>query len=120
MAMEEYANKFLQVLSCVEYIREENVRVQCFISGLLKSYKEIIEFNEPQTLDETIRNAKYCYDQNKSKLEFHKAWNDKINQKFNQRKRGFKPPHFGNHQIQPTRGVTKTTKMMGDKLGEPL
>ena len=41
--MEEYANKFLELLSYVRYIKDEKVKVQHFLSGLPQSYKDRIE-----------------------------------------------------------------------------
>ena len=93
MTMEEYANKFLELLRYVKYIRDDKVKIQWFLSGLSQSYKYQIKFDGRQNLDETIRKAKYCYDKSKSKLHFHKACKDKKNEKFDQRKKGFKPPH---------------------------
>ena len=65
--MEEYANKFLELLRYVRYIKDEKVKVQHFLSGLPQSYKDKIEFYEPRTLEEAIRKAKYCYEQRKGK-----------------------------------------------------
>ena len=50
--MEEYANKFLELLRYVRYIRDEKVKVQCFLSGFPQSYKDRIEFYEPRILEE--------------------------------------------------------------------
>ena len=94
--MEEYKNKFLEVLRYFKYIRDDKMNIQCFLSGIPQSYKDRIEFDEHQTLDETIRKDKYYYDQIKRNTNFHKAWKDKKNEKFYQRKKGFKPPHFIN------------------------
>ena len=94
--MEEYANKFLKLLRYVRYIKDEKVKIQRFLSGLPQSYKDIIDFYEPITMEETIRKAKYCYEQSKSKPYIHKAWKDKRNEKSNQRKKGFKPSNFRN------------------------
>ena len=54
--MEEYANKFLELLSYVKYIIDEKVKIQHFLSGLpqsykdrIESYKDRIEFYEPRT-----------------------------------------------------------------------
>ena len=63
--MEEYANKFLELLRYVKYIKDEKVKVQHFLSGLPQSYKDRIEFYEPRTLEEAIRKAKYCYEKRK-------------------------------------------------------
>ena len=55
--MEEYANKFLEILRYVRYIKDEKVKIQRFLSGLPQSYKDRIEFYEPRTLEEAIRKA---------------------------------------------------------------
>ena len=78
----------------VKYIRDDKLKIQCFLVGLPKSYKDKNEFDEPINLEEAIRKAKYCYDQNKSKLDIHKAYKDKKNEKFDQRIEGFTPSHF--------------------------
>ena len=54
----------------------------------------MIEFDEPRTLEEAIRKAKYFYDQNKKKPDIHKAWKDKKKENLDQRKKGFKPSNF--------------------------
>ena len=73
LTMEEYANKFLDLLRYVRYIKDGKLKIQLFLSGLPQSYKYIIEFNEPRTLEEAIRKAKYWYNHNKSKPDIHKA-----------------------------------------------
>ena len=94
LTMEEYANKFLELLRHVKYIRDDKVKIQCFLNGLPQAYKDRSEFDEPRTLEEAIRNVKYCYDHKKGKLDIHKAWKDKKNEKFDQRKKGFKTSYF--------------------------
>ena len=54
LTIEEYVNKFLDLLRYVPYIKEEKVKAQRFISGLPKEYQNRIEFDEPKTLEETI------------------------------------------------------------------
>ena len=80
----------------VRYIKDEKVKIQFFLSGLPQSYKDKIEFYEPRTLEEVIRKAKYCYEKRKGKPEYHKTWKDKMNEKSDQRKKGFKPSNFRN------------------------
>ena len=94
--MEEYANKFLYLLSYVRYIKDDKVKIHYFLSGLPQSYRDIIDFDEPINLEEAIKKAKYWYDQNKGKPDTHKAWKDKKNENFDQRKKGFKPSNFRN------------------------
>ena len=94
--MEEYANKFLELLRYVRYFKDEKVKIQLFLSGLPQSYKDRIEFYEPRTLEEVIRKAKYFYEQSKRKPNYQKAWKNKMNEKFYKRKKGFKPSNFKN------------------------
>ena len=54
LTIEEYVNKFLDLLRYVHYRKAEKAKVQCFISGLPKDYHNRIEFDEPQTLEGTI------------------------------------------------------------------
>ena len=70
------------MLRYFRYIRDEKVKVQRFLSGLPQSYKDKIEFYEPRTLEEAIWKAKYFYEQSKGKPDYHKAWKDKKNEKF--------------------------------------
>ena len=80
--MEAYANNFLEFLRYVSYIKDDKVKIQHFLSQIPQSYKDRILFDEPRTLEEAIRKEKYCYDQNKRKPDFHKAWKNKKNEKF--------------------------------------
>ena len=110
--MEEYANKFLELLSYVWYIRDEKVKVQRFLSGLPQYYKDRIEFYEPRNLEEVIRKAKYFYEKSKGKLDYHKTWKDKKNEKSDQRKKGFKPSNFRNQQKQPPQAEKQPTRVV--------
>ena len=74
------------------------MKVQRFLKGLPQSYKDRIEFYEPRTLEEAIRKAKYCYEQSKGKPDYPKAWKDKKNEKFFERRKGFKASIFSNQQ----------------------
>ena len=56
--MEEYANKFLELLRYVRYIRDEKVKIQLFLSGLPQAYRDKIEFDKPRTLEEATRKVK--------------------------------------------------------------
>lgn len=61
--MEEYENKFLELLRYVDFIRDEKVKIKRFPSGLPILYKEIIIYDAPSSLDEVIRKAKFMYNQ---------------------------------------------------------
>jgi hypothetical protein len=54
LTIEEYVNRFLELLRYVPYIKAEKAKVQRFISGLPKDYQNNIEFDEPKTLEDTI------------------------------------------------------------------
>ena len=95
------------------------MKVQHFLSRLPQSYQDIIEFYEPRTLEEAIRKDKYCYEQSKRKLDYHKAWKDKKNEKFDQRKKGFKPSSFRNQQKQPSQAASKPVGVTGEKPKDP-
>ena len=84
-----------------------------------QSYKDRIEFYEPRTLEEAIRKAKYCYEQRKGKPDYHKTWKDKKNEKFDQRKKGFKPSSFRNQQKQPSQAEKHLARVMGEKPRDP-
>ena len=85
------------------------------MSGLSQAYKDIIEFYEPRTLEEAIRKDKYCYEKSKGKPDYHKAWKDKKNEKFNQRKKGFNPSRFRNQQKQPSQVANNPVRVTGGK-----
>ena len=117
--MDEYANKFLELLRYVWYIRDEKVKIQRFLSGLPQAYKDRIEFYEPRTLEEAIRKANYIYEQRKSKPDYHKTWKEKKNVKFDQRKKGFKPSRFKNQQKQPSQAASNLVGVTSGKTKEP-
>ena len=111
--MEEYANRFLELLRYARYIKDEKVIIQRFLSGLPQSYKYGIDFYKPRTLEEIIMKAKYCYDQSRGKPNYQKTWKDKKNEKSGQRKKGFKPSNFRNQHKQPSQAEKKTARVVG-------
>jgi hypothetical protein len=72
--LDVYAKIFLELLRYVPYLKDEKSRIQCFLSGLPQSYQDIIEFDKPKTLEDTISKAKCCYDQSKHMQEPYKEW----------------------------------------------
>ena len=48
--MEEYTNKFLELLRYVRYIRDDKLRIYQFMSGIPQTYIDRIKFDEPRTL----------------------------------------------------------------------
>eukprot|EP00253_Pinus_taeda_P006640 PITA_06640 len=78
--MDEFITKFTSLLRYVPYIWEEKEKVQRFVSSLPQTMRERIEFDNPKSMDEAIRKARICFQQNKQKGESAgKHWVDKKN-----------------------------------------
>jgi hypothetical protein len=92
MTMTKYKKKLFRLLKYVRFIGDEKVKINIFLGGLTTFYKENIKYYEPNTLTEAIKKAKYLYEQGQGKEFLQKSWKDKKNAKFNQRRKGFKPP----------------------------
>jgi hypothetical protein len=123
MTMEEYEKKFLGMLKYVGFIKYEKVKIQRFLSGFPSFYKEKIQYDEPRTLTETIRKDKYLYEQGKGRESMQKYWKDKKKEKYDQRRKGFKPPFNRNspnknHQDQYAKDESKREDSLG-KRGRP-
>jgi hypothetical protein len=99
LTMEEYVNKFLDLLRYVPYIKAEKAKAQRFISGLPKEYRNLIEFDEPRTLEDTIRKATYCHEQYRHRAESHGDWKQKSGSRF--QKKGNKSSGFKNYKNNP-------------------
>jgi hypothetical protein len=95
MTIDEYERRFLE-LKYVPFIKDEHVKIQMYLSGFPSFISYKIQYDDPKTLEETIRRAKCLYDQQKGRLNFQKAWEDKKKSKVEQRKKGTKPPFFRN------------------------
>jgi hypothetical protein len=72
-------------LKYVDFIKDEKVKIQRFISGLPSFYSDKIQNDNPKTLEETIMRARHLYEQSKRRPAFQKAWNDKMKGKKDQR-----------------------------------
>jgi hypothetical protein len=108
LTIDEYIKNFLELMRYVSYINDEKVKMQRFISGLPQSYQDMIEFDEPNTLEDVIIKARYFYEKFNNKIEPHKDWKKKKNSGF--KKKGFKYSTFKNHEKSsrmslPTRSV---------------
>ena len=69
MTMKELYSKFLCLLHYVPYIIDEKTKIQCFLGCFPLMFKERIEYDNMKTLEEEMRKAIFCYDQNKNKRE---------------------------------------------------
>jgi hypothetical protein len=55
MIMDEYERRFFKFFRYVGFIRDKNVKIQRFLSGIPSFYSDKIHSDEPKTLEETIR-----------------------------------------------------------------
>jgi hypothetical protein len=45
-----------------QFIKDEKVKIQNFLSGLPSLYKDNIQYDNPRTLEESIRRTKHLYE----------------------------------------------------------
>ena len=88
MTDDEHTSKFLELLRYVPYLKEEKAKIQRFTSGLLMEFKDIINFDEPRSLEEAIRELKHSYQQSKCKSKAKRDWkgNAKIKGKWDKKR----------------------------------
>jgi hypothetical protein len=77
MTMDEYETRFLEMLRYVDFIKDEQVKIQRFLSVLPSIFNDNIHYDDPKKLEETIRRAKCLYDQHRGSPTFQKAWEAK-------------------------------------------
>jgi hypothetical protein len=103
MTIDEYEQTFLELLKYVPFIKDEAVKIQRYLSGLPPSIGDKIQYDDPKTMEETIRREKCLYEQQREKPTFRKAWDDQKRFKKEQRQKGDKPSFFRNSlQGQPS------------------
>jgi hypothetical protein len=108
-------------LKYVAFIKDEQVKIQRYLSGFPSFISDKIQYDDPKTLEETIRHAKCLYDQQRGRPTFQKAWEDKMKSKVEQRKKGAKPPFFRNTaQGQPTPKESQNDRDSGEKSKETI
>ena len=84
----------MELLKYVPFIKDETVKIQRYLSGLPPSIGENIQYDDPKTMEETIRRVKCLYEQKREKHTFRKAWDDQRKFKKEERQKGNKPPFF--------------------------
>jgi hypothetical protein len=62
ITMDAHTKWCMDLLRYFPYLKDEKVRIQHFLNGLLDSYQDRIEFYKPKMLEDTIQKAKCCYD----------------------------------------------------------
>jgi hypothetical protein len=89
--------KKIKELICIRNQAHNLTNIQRYLSGLPAFLSDKIQYDDPKTMEETIRRDKCLYDQHKGKPSFQRDLEDE--KKFNreQRKNGSKPPFFRNN-----------------------
>ena len=77
MTINEYERRFLELLKYVTFIKDETIKIHRYLSGLSSFISDKIQYDDPKTLEETIRRDKFLYDQQKSRPTFQKSWEEK-------------------------------------------
>jgi hypothetical protein len=72
MAMDEYEKMFFELLKYVEFIKDNKVKIQRFISGLPSFYNHKIQYNNSKNLEQTIRRTRHIYEKSRGRLVFQK------------------------------------------------
>jgi hypothetical protein len=63
MTIDEYEQSFLELLMYVSFIKDDAVKIQRYLSGLPPSIGDNIQYDDPKTVEETIRREKLLYEQ---------------------------------------------------------
>jgi hypothetical protein len=58
MSIDEYEQRFLELLKYVPFIRDETVEIQRYLSRLPPSIGDKIQYDDPKNMEETISRAK--------------------------------------------------------------
>ena len=69
MTVDAFINILLYLLHYVPYIKEEKVNIQQFLGRLPASFRDMIEFNKPKTLDTALHKSRLCYEHGKLRQE---------------------------------------------------
>jgi hypothetical protein len=120
MTIDEYETRSLELLKYVSFIKDEQVNIQRYLSGLFSFISDKIQYDDPKALEETIRRDKCLYDQNRGRPTFQKAWEDKKKKNMEHRRKGTKPPFFQNNsQENQALKEPKMIETKGQRLRQP-
>jgi hypothetical protein len=62
MTIDEYERIFLELLKYVSFINDETIKIQRYLSGMPSFIGDKIQYDDPKTLEETIRRDKFLYE----------------------------------------------------------
>jgi hypothetical protein len=74
MTIDEYERRFINMLKYVPFIKDETINIQIYLSGMPHFISDKIQYDDPETLEETIRREKCLYDHHKGKPTFQISW----------------------------------------------
>jgi hypothetical protein len=87
MTIDEYERRFLELLKYVLFIKDEAVQIQRYLSALPPPIGDKIQYDDPKTMEETIKREKCLYEKQREKPTFRKAWDDQKKFKKEQRQK---------------------------------
>ena len=87
--MKDLNSKFLSLLGYVPYLVDEKLKVHRFLSYLPNHIKDRTEYDNPKTLEEAMRKANFCYEQNRKKESMANWKAKKNNNHYDQKKKEF-------------------------------
>jgi hypothetical protein len=67
MTIDKYERRFLELLKYVPFIKDKQVNIQRYLSGLSSFISDKIQYHDPKIMEETIRHAKCIYDHQKGR-----------------------------------------------------
>ena len=60
--MDEYEKRFFELLNYVDFIKDEKVKIKRFLSGLPSLSTDKIQYDNPKSLEESIRISMHLYE----------------------------------------------------------
>ena len=70
MTVDEYERRFLELLKYVSFIKDDRVKIQRYLSGMPSFISDMIQYDDPKTLEETIIRDNFLYDKKKGKASY--------------------------------------------------
>jgi hypothetical protein len=81
MTIDEYERIFLELLKYVTFIKDEQVKIKRYLSGMPSFINDKIQYDDPKPFEETIRHSKCLYYEQRGRTNFQKALEDKMKNK---------------------------------------
>ena len=108
---------FMELLRYVPYLIKEKAKIQRFICGLPVASKDRIEFDEPRSLEEAIRNLMHCYEKSKCIIETKPVWRGNERNKGKWDKKKARPQSIDNKEnVAPSKRFNVSDRGHGQEL----